>query len=53
LLSIPTTSTKVSAGHSSQKLGMVTLDAWTRDLPGTLRWYRAMGFIESDHYLHV
>ncbi|MFB8273460.1 GNAT family N-acetyltransferase [Streptomyces sp. NPDC055955] len=34
-------------------LGLDTLDAWTRDLPETLRWYRAMGFIESDHYLHV
>ncbi|MFF1570190.1 GNAT family N-acetyltransferase [Streptomyces sp. NPDC058293] len=33
--------------------GLNTLDAWTRDLPDTLRWYRAMGFIESDHYLHV
>ncbi|MCX4826871.1 GNAT family N-acetyltransferase [Streptomyces sp. NBC_01142] len=30
-----------------------TLDAWTRDDPDTLRWYRAMGFKESDHYLHV
>ncbi|ACU74385.1 GCN5-related N-acetyltransferase [Catenulispora acidiphila DSM 44928] len=30
-----------------------TLDAWTRDDPGTLDWYRAMGFAESDHYLHV
>lgn len=29
------------------------LDAWTRDDPDTLRWYRAMGFAESDHYLHV
>ena len=30
-----------------------TLDAWTRDDPDTLTWYRAMGFAESDHYLHV
>ncbi|MEY9910759.1 ribosomal protein S18 acetylase RimI-like enzyme [Catenulispora sp. MAP12-49] len=30
-----------------------TLDAWTRDDPDTLAWYRAMGFAESDHYLHV
>ncbi|MFB7749985.1 GNAT family N-acetyltransferase [Streptomyces sp. NPDC056121] len=37
----------------ARALGLVTLDAWTRDLPDTLRWYRAMGFIESDHYLHV
>ncbi|TDC75650.1 GNAT family N-acetyltransferase [Streptomyces hainanensis] len=34
-------------------LGVTTLDAWTRDDPGTLSWYRAMGFAESDHYLHV
>lgn len=34
-------------------LGVTTLDAWTRDDPGTLDWYRAMGFAESDHYLHV
>ncbi|MFJ1910383.1 GNAT family N-acetyltransferase [Streptomyces sp. NPDC088147] len=32
---------------------VTTLDAWTRDDPDTLRWYRAMGFEESDHYLHV
>jgi GNAT superfamily N-acetyltransferase len=36
-----------------RRLGPTTLDAWTRDDPGTLRWYRAMGFAESDHYLHV
>ena len=29
------------------------LDAWTRDHADTLRWYRAMGFTESEHYLHV
>ncbi|WP_405680534.1 GNAT family N-acetyltransferase [Streptomyces sp. NBC_01238] len=34
-------------------LGVPTLDAWTRDDPATLRWYRAMGFTESRHYLHV
>lgn len=34
-------------------LGVPTLDAWTRDDPATLRWYRAMGFTESQHYLHV
>ncbi|MEV8389052.1 MULTISPECIES: GNAT family N-acetyltransferase [unclassified Streptomyces] len=34
-------------------VGVTTLDAWTRDDPDTLRWYRAMGFEESDHYLHV
>ena len=30
-----------------------TLDAWTRDDPDTLSWYRDMGFTESEHYLHV
>jgi N-acetylglutamate synthase-like GNAT family acetyltransferase len=34
-------------------LGATTLDAWTRDDPGTLHWFRANGFSESDHYLHV
>jgi ribosomal protein S18 acetylase RimI-like enzyme len=34
-------------------LGLSTLDAWTRDDPDTLAWYRAVGFTESDHYLHV
>ncbi|MFF1400553.1 GNAT family N-acetyltransferase [Streptomyces sp. NPDC058287] len=37
----------------ARALSLVTLDAWTRDLPDTLRWYGAMGFLESDHYLHV
>lgn len=34
-------------------LGANTIDAWTRDDEPTLRWYRARGFRESDHYLHV
>ncbi|MFJ5197936.1 GNAT family N-acetyltransferase [Streptomyces sp. NPDC088394] len=34
-------------------LGVPTLDAWTRDDPATLSWYRARGFTESQHYLHV
>jgi N-acetylglutamate synthase-like GNAT family acetyltransferase len=29
------------------------LHAWTRDDADTLRWYQAMGFTESEHYLHV
>ncbi|MFF7634785.1 GNAT family N-acetyltransferase [Kitasatospora sp. NPDC008050] len=37
----------------ARQLGADTLDAWTRDHPGTLSWYRAMGFAESSHYLHV
>ena len=34
-------------------MGATMLDAWTRDDLETLRWYRATGFVESDHYLHV
>ncbi|MFG3341500.1 GNAT family N-acetyltransferase [Glycomyces sp. NPDC048151] len=30
-----------------------TLDAWTRDDPDALRWYRSNGFTEGGHYLHV
>lgn len=41
------------ARSRARSLGAVTLDAWTRDDAPTLRWYRAMGFGESDHYLHV
>ncbi|MEV6851371.1 GNAT family N-acetyltransferase [Actinoplanes sp. NPDC051411] len=33
--------------------GAPTVEAWTRDDPGTLRWYRAMGFADDSHYLHV
>jgi ribosomal protein S18 acetylase RimI-like enzyme len=35
------------------ELGVPELDAWTRDMPETLAWYRALGFAESSHYLHV
>ena len=34
-------------------LGAAVLDAWTRDQEETLAWYRACGFAESSHYLHV
>lgn len=34
-------------------LGATTIDAYTRDDEATLRWYRARGFAESNHYLHV
>lgn len=36
-----------------REAGVRTLDAWTRDQPGPLGWYRAMGFTEQDHYVHV
>lgn len=34
-------------------LGARRLDAWTRDDPGTLGWYRDNDFTEGEHYLHV
>ncbi|MFC4057591.1 GNAT family N-acetyltransferase [Planomonospora corallina] len=34
-------------------LGVPVLDAWTREDPETLRWYRSVGFTEREHYLHV
>lgn len=36
-----------------REAGVRTLDAWTRDQPGPLGWYRARGFTEQDHYVHV
>ena len=42
-----------AARAEAEALGAVTIDAWTRDDESTLGWYRAMGFRESDHYLHV
>ncbi|MFC7219474.1 GNAT family N-acetyltransferase [Streptomyces polyrhachis] len=41
------------ARHRARTLRADMLDAWTRDHPATLDWYRAMGFTESRHYLHV
>ena len=32
---------------------VTTLDAWTREDEAALAWYRARGFAESEHYLHV
>lgn len=32
---------------------VTTLDAWTRDDVGANSWYRAMGFVEKQRYLHV
>ncbi|GAA1084116.1 GNAT family N-acetyltransferase [Nocardiopsis metallicus] len=36
-----------------REAGVRTLDAYTRDQPEVLGWYRAMGFTEQDHYVHV
>ncbi|RMI33110.1 GNAT family N-acetyltransferase [Streptomyces triticirhizae] len=41
------------AAARARAAGATTLDAWTRDQPESLAWYRATGFVESDHYLHV
>ncbi|MEV5600880.1 GNAT family N-acetyltransferase [Streptomyces sp. NPDC052299] len=37
----------------ARSAGATTVDAWTRDDTDTLAWYHALGFGESDHYLHV
>ena len=37
----------------TRALRLKTVDAWTRDDPDTLSWYRAMGLADSEHYLHV
>jgi ribosomal protein S18 acetylase RimI-like enzyme len=41
------------ANARTRALSATTLDAWTRDDPDTLHRYRAMGFTESGHDLHV
>lgn len=41
------------AGARAAALGAATIDAWTRDDEPVLAWYRARGFAESEHYLHV
>lgn len=33
--------------------GASTIEAWTRDDAWVLAWYRALGFVEDSHYLHV
>lgn len=33
--------------------GVGSLDAWTREDPTANAWYRRMGFVEHDRYLHV
>src|SRR5699024_10568545 len=32
---------------------VTVMDAWTREDVPALAWYRARGFAESEHYLHV
>ncbi|MFC5907476.1 GNAT family N-acetyltransferase [Streptacidiphilus monticola] len=42
-----------AARARARAAGADHLDAWTRDQPETLAWYRARGFAESEHYVHV
>ncbi|MCI9889601.1 GNAT family N-acetyltransferase [Micrococcales bacterium 31B] len=41
--------------HALERLpsGITTLDAWTREDEAACSWYRAQGFAEDSHYLHV
>lgn len=36
-----------------RRTGATAVDAWTREDPGTLAWYRATGFVHQFRYLHV
>jgi ribosomal protein S18 acetylase RimI-like enzyme len=37
----------------AQELGLVRLEAWTRDDAPAQRWYERHGFVQIDSYLHV
>jgi ribosomal protein S18 acetylase RimI-like enzyme len=37
----------------ARELGLVRLEAWTRDDAPTQRWYERHGFVQIDSYLHV
>ncbi|MDO3401382.1 GNAT family N-acetyltransferase [Mycolicibacterium neoaurum] len=39
--------------HRVRAHNLTSISAWTRDDVAALSWYRAMGFRECDHYLHV
>lgn len=39
--------------EQARRLAITELSAWTRDDPAALSFYRAAGFAETDHYLHV
>jgi ribosomal protein S18 acetylase RimI-like enzyme len=41
------------AATRAAALGADSIEAWTRDDEPVLAWYRARGFAESSHYLHV
>ena len=42
-----------SAIDVASQRGLVRLEAWTRDDPSALAWYRSQGFHLMDSYLHV
>lgn len=42
-----------TAGDRARDLGATSLDAWTREDPPALAWYRAAGFHHNYRYLHV
>jgi ribosomal protein S18 acetylase RimI-like enzyme len=41
------------AERQARALGIVRLEAWTRDDAPTQRWYERHGFVQIDSYLHV
>lgn len=43
----------LTRAHADLPDRITTLDAWTREDEPALAWYRAHGFAESEHYLHV
>jgi ribosomal protein S18 acetylase RimI-like enzyme len=43
----------LSAAIAELPSSVVSLDAWTREDPSALSWYRQQGFIEEYQYLHV
>lgn len=41
------------AGRRARSVEVTYLEAWTRDDPAAVSWYRARGFDLGDSYLHV
>ena len=49
----PEGSTACRKRPDTQRTAVTVIDAWTREDVPALAWYRARGFAESEHYLHV
>src|SRR5699024_9389667 len=49
----PEGSTACRKRPDTQRTAVTVIDAWTREDVPELAWYRARGFAESEHYLHV